>query len=214
MSSETKLSVTETFLSIQGESTWAGLPCFFIRLSGCNLRCRYCDAVHTYAPGEWKTIAELGEAARLSGAQITEITGGEPLLQPGSRELALTLMQGTGKPVLVETNGSVDISQIPDGVIAIMDVKCPGSGQSAAMDYDNIGRLRAYDEVKFVIADRHDFEWAAEFVRRHGLAQRCHAVLFGVVHGELALSSLGQWVLEERLPVRVHMQLHKLLGVR
>lgn len=214
MSSEAKLSVTETFLSIQGESTWAGFSCFFIRLSGCNLRCRYCDTTHAYEPGASRTIDELVEQARRSGAEIAEITGGEPLLQAGSRELALALLAVTGKPVLVETNGSVDISVIPEGAIAVMDIKCPGSGQSAAMNFDNIRRLRAYDEVKFVIADRYDFEWAAEIVRRHDLARRCHAVLFGVVHGELALSSLGQWIMDERLPVRVHTQLHKMLGVR
>jgi 7-carboxy-7-deazaguanine synthase len=214
MSGEAKLSVTETFLSIQGESTWAGLSCFFIRLSGCNLRCRYCDTTHAYEPGDPRTIDELVGQAQRSGAEITEITGGEPLLQAGCRDLALVLMEVTTRPVLVETNGSVDISLIPEGAIAVMDVKCPGSGQSAAMNFDNIRRLRAYDEVKFVISDRYDFEWAADIVRRHDLARRCHAVLFGVVHGELALSTLGHWIMEERLPVRVHTQLHKILGVR
>ncbi len=213
-SCETMLSVTETFLSIQGESTWAGLSCFFIRLAGCNLRCRYCDTPLAQTGGTARDLDGLVEEARQSGAAITEITGGEPLLQAGFRDLAQALLEATHKPVLVETNGSLDISRIPDGVIAIMDLKCPGSGHSAAMDYGNIQRLRAHDEVKFVIADRYDFEWAAEMVRRHDLARRCHAVLFGVVQGELALSSLGHWVLEARLPVRVHTQLHKAMGVR
>jgi len=214
VSGKTELSIAETFLSIQGESTWAGLSCFFIRLSGCNLRCRYCDTKNAYANGESKAIGDLVDQAQSSGAAITEITGGEPLLQVGCAELALDLMAATRKPVLVETNGSIDISLIPEGAITIMDIKCPGSGQSAAMDFDNIGRLRARDEVKFVISDRYDFEWAADIVRRHDLSKRCHAVLFGAVHGELALSSLWQWVLAERLPVRVHTQLHKILGVR
>lgn len=208
------LSVTETFLSIQGESTWAGLSCFFIRLGGCNLRCRYCDTPLAQAGGKLRDLDGLVEQARQSGAAITEITGGEPLLQAGFRDLALALLEATHRPVLVETNGSLDISKIPDGVVAIMDIKCPGSGHTAEMDFGNIRRLRAHDEVKFVIADRYDFEWAADMVRRHDLAGRCHAVLFGAVHGELALSSLGQWVLEERLPVRVHTQLHKTLGLR
>ncbi len=214
MSDEAELSIAETFLSIQGESTWAGLPCFFIRLSGCNLRCRYCDTKESYAGGKIKTTGELVREALASGAAITEITGGEPLLQAGCQKLAADLLAATGKPVLVETNGSIDISAIPQGVIAVMDVKCPGSGESGAMDFENINRLRGYDEVKFVIADRVDFEWAADVVRRHDLVKRCHAVLFGVVHGKVALGELGQWVLEERLPVRVYTQLHKIMGVR
>lgn len=214
MANQTMLYVAETFLSIQGESTWAGLPCFFIRLSGCNLRCRYCDTTAAYEGGVAHPVGELVELARRSPAAIMEITGGEPLLQEGCRELALGLLEATGKPVLVETNGSVDITAIPEGAIAIMDVKCPGSGQSACMDFANLGRLRQKDEVKFVLADRHDFDWAVDIVRRHELARRCHAILFGAVHGELALSSLGQWIMECRLPVRLHPQLHKMAGLR
>lgn len=214
MAGETMLYVAETFLSIQGESTWAGLPCFFIRLSGCNLRCRYCDTPAAYDGGVAHPVNELVEQARRSPAAITEITGGEPLLQEGCRELALGVLEATRKPLLIETNGSVDISRIPGDAIAIMDVKCPGSGQSAAMDFANFDRLKQCDEVKFVIADRHDFDWAADIVRRHELARKCHAVLFGAVHGELALSSLGQWILESRLPVRLHAQLHRILGVK
>jgi len=214
MAGEPMLYVAETFLSIQGESTWAGLPCFFIRLSGCNLRCRYCDTPGAYEGGVAHPVADLVALARESPAAITEITGGEPLLQEGCRELALGILDATGKPLLVETNGSVDISLIPDGAIAIMDIKCPGSGQSAAMNFANIPRLRPRDEVKFVIGDRADFEWAADVVRRHELALRCHAVLFGAVHGELSLPTLAQWILESRLPVRLHTQLHRLLGVK
>lgn len=214
MANPTMLYVAETFLSIQGESTWAGLPCFFIRLSGCNLRCRYCDTPAAYEGGVAHPVGELVELARRSPAAIIEITGGEPLLQEGFRELALGLLEAAGRPVLVETNGSVDITPIPEGAIAIMDVKCPGSGQAASVDFSNFQRLRRKDEVKFVLADRHDFDWAVDLVRRHELARRCHAVLFGAVHGELALSSLGQWIIEARLPVRLHPQLHKMAGLR
>lgn len=214
MASETTVDVAETFYSIQGESTWAGLPCFFVRLAGCNLRCRYCDTPRAYEGGKPCGVGGLAELARDSRAAITEITGGEPLLQAGCRELVLRVMEATRRPVLVETNGSLDISVIPEGAITIMDFKCPSSGQSAAMDLGNIGRLRPCDEVKFVIGDRPDFEWAAGMVRTHELAQRCHAVLFGAVHGALALPVLAQWVLEERLPVRVYQQLHKAIGFR
>ncbi len=214
MASETMLYVSDTFLSIQGESTWAGLPCFFIRLSGCNLRCRYCDTPASSEAGVAHPVNELVEWARKSPAVITEITGGEPLLQEGCCELAERILETTGKPLLIETNGSMDISRIPEGAIAILDMKCPGSGHAAAMDFANLGRLRPCDEVKFVIADRHDFEWAEGIVRRYDLPRRCHAVLFGAVHGELKPSSLGQWIMDARLPVRLHLQLHKIIGVK
>jgi 7-carboxy-7-deazaguanine synthase len=208
------VSVCETFLSIQGESTYAGLPCFFIRLAGCNLRCRYCDTTYAYNPGLEAPIPDLVNACRDSRAAIVEITGGEPLLQPGFRELATALRDQGGKPVLVETNGSRDISVIPTGVVAIMDVKCPASGESESMDPANLGRLRPQDEVKFVVSDRKDYEWAREFVKGHDLSRRCHAVLFSPVWGAVNARELGEWILADNLPVRVQVQLHKVMGLK
>jgi 7-carboxy-7-deazaguanine synthase len=208
------VSVCETFVSIQGESTYAGLSCYFIRLAGCNLRCRYCDTTYAYNPGLDAPIPDLVAECRANPAAIVEITGGEPLLQPGFRELATALRDQGGKPVLVETNGSLDISAIPAGVIAIMDIKCPGSGASEAMDPANIARLRPQDEVKFVLGDRTDYEWARDFVRRHSLATRCHAVLFSPVFGKLPAKDVAQWIVVDGLPVRVQVQLHKVLGMK
>lgn len=210
-----RVRVTETFLSLQGESTWAGVPCYFVRLAGCNLRCRYCDTPLANAPGTERAVADLAAEFACGPALIAEITGGEPLHQPGCRELALALQAaGGGRPVLVETNGSYDISIIPDGVISIVDMKCPGSGESAAMDFANLRRLRPRDEVKFVIGDRADFDWAAGIVREYHLDRACHAVLFGAVAGQLSTGRLAEWILSSGLPVRLQVQLHKLAGMR
>ena len=208
------VNVAETFVSIQGESTYAGLTCFFIRLAGCNLRCRYCDTAYAYAPGRDVPVDELVAQGAASSAAIVEVTGGEPLLQPGFAGLAAGLRDRSGKPVLVETNGSLDISVVPKGVIAIMDIKCPGSGESEAMDTANLGRLRPEDEVKFVLGDRPDYEWAREFVKRHALHRICHAVLFSPVFGALDPRELGRWMIEDGVPTRLQVQLHKVLGVK
>jgi 7-carboxy-7-deazaguanine synthase len=209
------VSVTETFTSIQGESSWAGLPCFFVRLSGCNLRCRYCDSTHSYSRGKKTGIDSLAQQFAGSPAAIAEITGGEPLGQPGFRGLAQALQAaGAGRPVLVETNGSKDISVIPAGVIAVMDLKCPDSGEALAMDMKNLERLRRCDEVKFVISSRRDFSWARRLVVKHKLAQRCQAVLFSPVQAHVSAAELADWVMAAGLPVRVQVQLHKVLGVQ
>ena len=208
------LWVTETFTSIQGESTYAGLPCFFVRLSGCNLRCHYCDTRHAYERGRRTTVETVVRRFQRSKAALAEITGGEPLAQAGFAELARALRdRGGGRPVLVETNGSLDLSRVPEGVLAIMDVKCPGSGESASVDWRNLDRLRPGDEVKFVVGDRADFEWACRVVVKHKLAKRGHAVLFSPVSGDLAPATLASWILESGLPVRVQIQLHKIMGV-
>jgi 7-carboxy-7-deazaguanine synthase len=207
------VAIIETFASLQGESTYAGLPCYFVRLGGCNLACRYCDTTYARGPGRDTPIEALVRECAASGVGLAEITGGEPLLQAGFRDLAVGLGAG-GCRVLVETNGSRDISAIPDGVVAVMDLKCPGSGETAAMDLHNLQRLRPYDEVKFVISDRVDFDWAADMVRTHTIDRRCHAVLFSPVAGELPLATLGGWILETRLPVRLQAALHKLAGMR
>jgi len=206
--------VAEVFTSIQGESSFAGLPCFFIRLAGCNLRCRYCDTPAAAQRGTPRPIAGLVARWKKSRAAIAEITGGEPLLQAGFRELAAGLRDAGRRPVLVETNGSRDISTIPRGVIAIMDVKCPGSGERAALDPRNLGRLRPADEVKFVLADRADYLWARRFVRRSGVARAGRAVHFSPVGGRLDASKLARWILADGLPVRLHVQRHKCLGLK
>jgi len=214
MKTET-VGVVETFVSLQGESTRAGLTCFFVRLGGCNLRCRYCDTRGAYGSGRKTPVSALARRFAASKAALAEITGGEPLLQPGFRSLALALRQaGRGRPVLVETNGSLDISMIPDGVIAVMDIKCPGSGEEKATDWANLKRLRPYDEVKFVVSDRRDFDWARRIVTRHKIDQRCHAVAFSPVAGKLPAARLAGWILKSGLPVRMQLQLHKVLGMK
>ncbi|MEI6809336.1 MAG: radical SAM protein [bacterium] len=212
--SNNTIQVCETFVSIQGESTYAGLPCFFVRLAGCNLTCSYCDTPQSRLPGSPVRISALVKACCSSKAAIAEITGGEPLIQPGFPELASALYRGTQRPVLVETNGSIDISIIPPEAIAIVDIKTPGSGMNGSMDIGNIARLRPRDEVKFVIVDRKDYEWACRLVRKYKLAEKCHAILFSPVFPALDPSKLGAWILKDRLPVRLHMQMHKLTGMR
>ncbi len=207
------VNVVETFTSLQGESTFAGRPCFFIRLAGCNLRCRYCDSTYAYEGGRDRAVADLAAEFTASGVSLAEITGGEPLLQAACPDLALALREA-GAEVLVETNGSLDIGAIPAGVVAVMDIKCPGSGASGSVDWANIGRLRPDDQVKFVIGDRADFDWACGLVRAHGLDSRCRAVLFSPVAPQLAPATLGAWLLETKLPVQLQVQLHKLIGMK
>ncbi|MFC1453254.1 radical SAM protein, partial [Verrucomicrobiota bacterium] len=194
--------------------SFAGLPCHFIRLAGCNLRCRYCDSTHAYGRGRDMAIDDLVGLCAESPASIVEVTGGEPLLQKNFRRLALALRDGAGKQVLVETNGSLDISRVPEGVVTVMDIKCPGSGEAGSMDGANLGRLRPCDEAKFVLSSRADYEWARDFVRDHGLDSRCRCVLFSPVQGVLDPKSMCEWMLCDRLPVRFQVQWHKLIGIR
>ena len=208
------VSIAEIFESLQGESTYAGLPCFFVRLSGCNLRCRYCDTRYAYQAGTETRIDNIVKLCRKSKAVITEITGGEPLLQPGFPALAKALRDKGGKKVLVETNGSCDISLIPDEVVAVMDVKCPGSGEKTGFDPGNIKRLRKYDEVKFVISSRADYLWSKAFLVKNLVQTRCNAVLFSPVVGKIRPELLGKWIARDGLPVRLQVQLHKLIGVK
>ena len=208
------VKVCETFVSIQGESSYAGLTCFFIRLSGCNLRCKYCDTPYAYSGGEDVTVPALVEACRGSGAALVEVTGGEPLLQAGFPALAGALRDSCARPVLVETSGSCDISLVPEGIVTIMDVKCPGSGESASLDVRNLSRLRRQDQVKFVLSDRLDYEWARSFVERHRLLSSCREVIFGPVSGILSAKDLAAWMIEDRLTVRLQVPLHKILGMK
>lgn len=206
------VKVYETFTALQGESTYTGIPCFFIRLAGCNLRCSYCDTSGAWDGGADRPVGELVEEAALSGCPLIEVTGGEPLIQSRTPDLLSELAGIANTRLLVETNGSQDISIIPDAAVAIMDVKCPSSGQSEWFDEANIGRLRPCDEVKFVVAEWDDYEWARDFIHKHDLTSRCNAVLFGAVHGVMEEAALADWIVEDRMNVRLQIQLHKILG--
>jgi 7-carboxy-7-deazaguanine synthase len=209
-----ELSIAESFVSVQGESSYTGCLCFFIRLSGCNLRCNYCDTTDAYEEGKKKGIEEIVVEAVESGCRLIEITGGEPLLQPEFTDLARELAGIEDSTVLVETNGSRDISVIPDAVVGIIDVKCPGSGEGSSFDIGNIGRLRRHDEMKFVLSNRSDYDWAKEFMAEHDLLDRCGCVHMSIVEGALEPSALSKWIVEDRLNVRMQVQLHKLLGIK
>ena len=203
------LRVNEIFHSIQGESGHAGLPCVFVRLTGCNLRCRWCDTEYAFHEGREMSVDEVLAEVDLHGCPLVEITGGEPLLQEETPELMSRLLE-RGHRVLLETGGSLPIESVPDGVIRVVDVKCPASGEVERNRWENIEHLKATDELKFVIADRTDYEWAARQVRERELMRRC-AVLFSPVHDGLDPGELAGWVLADRLPVRVQVQLHKIL---
>jgi 7-carboxy-7-deazaguanine synthase len=208
---EKRLRVTELFHSIQGESTWAGLPCVFIRLTGCNLRCNWCDTAYAFSGGTMMDLDSILSSVAAYRTPLVEITGGEPLTQPACPALAESLLDA-GHTVLLETGGSLPINTLPDEVIRIMDLKCPGSGECKKNHWPNIGYLRHdRDEVKFVIADRADYEWARQTIETHCLETRCRALLFSPVTGSLEPAHLAQWILEDRLPVRLQIQLHKIL---
>jgi 7-carboxy-7-deazaguanine synthase len=202
------LTVNEIFHSIQGESTHAGRPCVFVRLTACDLRCRWCDTPYAFYEGRKMSVDEVVADVEARGCDVVEVTGGEPLLQPDVYPLMQRLLE-SGKTVLIETGGHRSIANVPAGVIRIMDVKCPGSGESEHNDWSNLAHLTSRDEVKFVIADRADYEFARDVVRREELAGRVNAVLFSPVHGALDPKLLSQWVIEDRLPVRVQLQVHK-----
>ncbi len=203
------LKVNEIFHSIQGESTHAGRPCVFVRLTGCNLRCSWCDTEYAFHEGRPMAIDAVVEAVRRFDCDLVEITGGEPLLQPEAVPLMRALLDD-GFEVLVETGGHVPIDAVPDGVRRIVDVKCPGSGESDRNHWDNLERLRPGDEVKFVLADEVDYRYAADVVRRLSLDRRA-TVLFGPVAGRLDAGELAGWILRDRLPVRFQIQVHKVL---
>ncbi len=202
------LTVNEIFHSIQGESTHAGRPCVFVRLTACDLRCRWCDTPYAFHDGRRMTVDEVIADVDARGCDVVEVTGGEPLLQADVYPLMQRLLD-SGKTVLIETGGHRRIAEIPAGVIRIMDVKCPGSGEAESNDWENLAYLTPRDEVKFVIADRADYEFASTIVRREKLVGRVNAVLFSPVHGELDPKTLSQWVIDDRLPVRVQLQVHK-----
>ena len=203
------LRVTGIYRSIQGESSFAGRVCVFVRLSGCALRCVWCDSAYTFTGGRWMRVDEvLGEVGRLGG-HLVEFTGGEPLLQKGVHR-AIAALCDEGRTVLVETGGDQDISPLDPRAVAIVDIKCPGSGMKDRMDWANLDRLRGHDELKFVLAGRDDYEWARALVRERNLALS-RPVHFSCVFEMLDPASLASWILEDDLPVRLQLQIHKIL---
>jgi 7-carboxy-7-deazaguanine synthase len=202
------LKINEIYLSVQGESTWAGLPCVFVRLTGCSLRCVWCDTAYAFYEGEEKGLQAVLDRVDSFGVKLVEITGGEPLEQEGVYPLLEALVD-KGYKVLLETSGAVDLSRVPKPVVKIMDIKCPGSGEEARNQWENLDHLVAgQDEVKFVIKDRADYEYAREVVRLRGLPGR-FTLLFSAAHGELEPADLAAWILGDRLPVRMQLQMHK-----
>ena len=201
------LVVNEIYASIQGESTFAGRPCVFVRLTGCNLRCRWCDTAYAFYEGTRRSVDDVTDEVTGYGLPLVEITGGEPLLQEACATLARRLLDG-GKTVLVETSGAQPIDMLPPGTIRIMDIKCPGSGESDQMDWRNLTSLTPRDEVKFVVADHADYVWACATILRFDLTQRC-TVLFSAVHGELSDRELAEWILADKLDARLQLPLHK-----
>ena len=202
------LTVFEIYESIQGESTHAGRPCVFVRLAACDLRCAWCDTPYAFSGGTKKSVDDILREVEAFGARVVEITGGEPMLQREVTVLMQALLDA-GHEVLLETGGHIPLDNVPEAVVAIVDVKCPGSGESAKMHWPNLEQLSPHDEVKFVIADRVDFEYAREVVKRYDLTARAAAVLFSPVHGILKPDELARWILSARIPVRLQLQQHK-----
>ena len=202
------LTVNEIFHSIQGESTFAGEPCVFVRLTACDLRCSWCDTAYAFHEGRKMSVDEVMAVVDGFGTQLVEVTGGEPLLQLDVYPLMDRLL-ACGKTVLLETGGHRSIEKVSERVIRIVDVKCPGSGESDKMDWDNLGRLTRADQVKFVIRDRIDYEYARDIISREALPSRVAAVLFSPVHGVLEPRILAEWMLADKVPARLQLQAHK-----
>jgi 7-carboxy-7-deazaguanine synthase len=201
------MRVTEIFHSIQGESTHAGRACVFVRLTGCNLRCVWCDSEYTFTGGERVELDDVIEKVKSYGCELVEITGGEPLAQSEAFELIERLCDD-GFEVLIETSGSIDTSNVDPRAKLILDVKCPGSGEEAKNRWENLERLqRNHDEVKFVIADREDYEYAKRVIEEKQLSG--HTILFSPVWGRMDIKDLAEWMLADRVPARLQTQLHK-----
>jgi 7-carboxy-7-deazaguanine synthase len=204
------LVVNEIYLSIQGESSWAGWPCVFVRLTACDLRCTYCDTAYAFYEGRKRPLDDVIAEALALDVPMVEVTGGEPLLQKNVLPLMSALCDA-GRTVLIETSGAHDISRIDPRVHRIMDLKTPGSGECARNRLENIPHLNSRDEVKFVIGSREDYEWARQMVREHSLPARVNAVLFSPIFGRIQPGDIVAWLLEDRLPVRFQLQMHKLI---
>ena len=202
------LTVNEIFYSIQGESTQAGRPCVFVRLTACDLRCSWCDTPYAFHEGRKMSVDDVLVAVAERRCDLVEITGGEPLLQEDVYPLMQRLI-AAGRTVMLETGGHRSIERVPEPVLKVVDVKCPGSGEAERNDWTNLARLAPHDEVKFVIKDRADYEYARDVIARHGLAARTAPVLMSPVHGVLEPRTLSEWMLADHLPARLQLQLHK-----
>jgi 7-carboxy-7-deazaguanine synthase len=204
------LTINEIFHSIQGESTHSGRPCVFVRLTACDLRCSWCDTPYAFTEGRKMSLDDVVAQVDGYGCPLVEITGGEPLLQGDVYPLMERLL-AAGRTVMVETGGHMSIEHVPAPVIKIVDVKCPGSGESHRNHWPNLDAVAPHDEVKFVIKDRNDYEFGRDIVRRHALIGRVAAVLFSPVHGVLDARDLAAWILEDKLEVRLQLQTHKFI---
>jgi 7-carboxy-7-deazaguanine synthase len=207
------LRITEIFHSLQGESTWAGLPCTFVRITGCPLRCVWCDTEYAFHGGERMSFEQILQDVGAYPTRLVEVTGGEPLSHPGAFKL-VELLLDDGYTVLVETSGAFDVAPLDSRAHKIMDLKCPASGESHRNLWENLDHLSDRDEIKFVVKDRADYEWARATIRDRGLDQRINegtlrALLVSPVWGEVDLEELAGWILEDGLPVRLQLQLHK-----
>ena len=198
--------VNEIFKSIQGESTWAGSPCTFVRLTGCNLRCSYCDTTYAYSDGREMSGKQIVEAVNAMGPKLVAITGGEPLLQHAHG--LITLLLDKGYKVLIETNGTLPIGELDSRAVIIFDVKTPGSGMEETFDLNNLKALKETDEVKFVLVDHHDYVWAKEWITHYKLEEAC-TVLLSPAFGLLKPDALASWILQDNLSVRLNLQIHK-----
>jgi 7-carboxy-7-deazaguanine synthase len=207
---EKTLTINEIYHSIQGESTWAGEPCVFVRLTFCDLRCTYCDTEYAFYEGTKQALGQIATAVAAFQCPLVEITGGEPLLQKNVLPL-MTMLADAGQTVLLETSGAHDISSVDPRVHRIMDLKTPGSGECERNLFSNIEHLTARDEVKFVIGSREDYEWSREQVQGHGLVKRCRAVLFSPIFGRIDPHEIVEWILADRLQVRFQLQMHKFI---
>jgi 7-carboxy-7-deazaguanine synthase len=204
------LKISEIYLSLQGESTYSGLPCVFVRLCGCTLRCYWCDTAFAFENGEDLSLEQILEKVDSHGVKLVEVTGGEPLEQEGVYGLLGALL-GRGYRVLLETNGAMDISRVPKEVVKIMDIKCPGSGNESRNLWGNLEKLvEGQDEIKFVILDKADYEYAKDVLKKHNLAGR-FTLLFSPVTGRLKSADLAQWIVKDLLPVRLQLQMHKVI---
>lgn len=203
-----RLRINEIFYSVQGESSWAGRPCLFVRLTGCPLRCRYCDTEYAFYEGTWKSFDDILEKLREHPCKLVEVTGGEPLSQPAA-PLFLQRLLDEGYTVLLETSGAIDVAGVPAAVHRIVDLKTPDSGEVERNLWSNVQHLGRRDEVKFVIASRRDYEWARAIDTQHGLAQRVGTVLYSPVAESEVHQDLAQWLLEDGVDGRYQLQLHK-----
>ena len=203
------IKINEIYLSVQGESSHTGLACVFIRLTGCNLRCSWCDTAYAFHEGKNMSIDEIMQKVESFGIHLVEITGGEPLMQDNVYTLMRRLIEKRYK-VMLETGGSISLERVPKDVIKIMDLKCPGSGEQEKNNLDNLKLLAPHDEVKFVILDKKDYEWSRDIIKKFKVNETAH-ILLSTVFNKLELKEMVKWILEDRLPVRLQTQLHKII---